>query len=162
MHFRTIYPSTCGELRGTSAGFTPVDPDRQFVDYFSTDICRFLIIVFVCSLQLLQLYQISTGQFGSKERMKMWSKGLREPDLSSTRPTHLVSLNSIKRLVYLNSIFTKKYSQNLNKNVDALQIQGMKVRILTIGVSMPTYPMEFTTLLAAKGAIQHSSNNGWI
>merc|ERR1719209_164268 len=37
---RTIYPSTCGELRGTSAGFTPVDPDRQFVDYFSTDICR--------------------------------------------------------------------------------------------------------------------------
>ena len=38
--FRTIYPSTCGDLRGTSAGFTPVDPGRQFVDYFSTDICR--------------------------------------------------------------------------------------------------------------------------
>ena len=38
--FRTIYPSTCGDLRGTSAGFTPVDLDRQFVDYFSTDICR--------------------------------------------------------------------------------------------------------------------------
>jgi len=37
---RTIYPSTCGDLRGTSAGFTPVDPGRQFVDYFSTDICR--------------------------------------------------------------------------------------------------------------------------
>ena len=41
--FRTIYPSTCGDLRGTSAGFTPVDPGRQFVDYFSTDICRFYL-----------------------------------------------------------------------------------------------------------------------
>ena len=38
---RTIYPSSCGDLRGTSAGFTAVHPTRQFIDYFSTDICRF-------------------------------------------------------------------------------------------------------------------------
>jgi len=37
---RTLYPSSCGEVRGTSAGFTPVHPDRQYIDYFSTDICR--------------------------------------------------------------------------------------------------------------------------
>jgi len=37
---RTLYPSSCGEVRGTSAGFTPVDMDRQHIDYFSTDICR--------------------------------------------------------------------------------------------------------------------------
>ena len=37
----------------------------------------------------------------------------------------------------------------------------MRAQILKIGVSMPTYPMEFTTLLAAKGATQHSSNYRW-
>jgi len=37
---RSMYPDECGELRGTSAGFTFPDPDRQYIDYFSTDICR--------------------------------------------------------------------------------------------------------------------------
>jgi len=37
---RTIYPDKCGELRGTSAGFTYPKPDREFIDYFSTDICK--------------------------------------------------------------------------------------------------------------------------
>ena len=43
-------------------------------------------------------------------------------------------------------------------NVDILQIQAMQIRTLTTGVTMPTFRMEFTTLLAAKGATQHSSN----
>ena len=29
-----------GELRGSAAGFLSPDPDRQFIDFFSTDICR--------------------------------------------------------------------------------------------------------------------------
>jgi len=37
---RTMYPDECGDLRGTSAGFTPPDPNRQYIDFFSTDICR--------------------------------------------------------------------------------------------------------------------------
>jgi len=37
---RTIYPDECGDLKGTSAGFTPPNINRQFIDYFSTDICR--------------------------------------------------------------------------------------------------------------------------
>merc|ERR1711949_118627 len=35
-----VYPGQCGQLRGTAAGFLHPDPDRQFIDYFSTDICR--------------------------------------------------------------------------------------------------------------------------
>ena len=62
---------------------------------------------FLCVFfRFLSSTQISTGRFGSKERKKMWSKGLKERDLSSMRPTHLVSLNSVKQLVYLNSMFT--------------------------------------------------------
>ena len=37
---RTLYPGHCGKLRGTAAGFVPPEPDREFIDYFSTDICR--------------------------------------------------------------------------------------------------------------------------
>ena len=37
---RTLYPGPCGQLTGTAAGFLGPDPDRQFIDYFSTDICR--------------------------------------------------------------------------------------------------------------------------
>jgi len=37
---RTMYPDECGDLRGTSAGFTPPDINRQYIDFFSTDICR--------------------------------------------------------------------------------------------------------------------------
>ena len=37
---RTIYPGKCGELHGTSAGFTSPKLDREYIDYFSTDICR--------------------------------------------------------------------------------------------------------------------------
>jgi len=37
---RTFYNNTCGQLKGSAAGFLPVDPERQFVDYFSPDICR--------------------------------------------------------------------------------------------------------------------------
>jgi len=37
---RTHYPGQCGELTGSACGFLPVDPEREFVDYFSTDICR--------------------------------------------------------------------------------------------------------------------------
>jgi len=38
---RTIYPSYCGDLRGTSAGFTAfTEKDRNYIDFFSTDICR--------------------------------------------------------------------------------------------------------------------------
>ena len=28
------------QLRGSAAGFLSPDPDRQFIDFFSTDICR--------------------------------------------------------------------------------------------------------------------------
>ena len=27
-------------MLGSACGFLPVDPEREFVDYFSTDICR--------------------------------------------------------------------------------------------------------------------------
>lgn len=37
---RTMYPDKCGDLRGTAAGFTPPDVNRQHIDFFSTDICR--------------------------------------------------------------------------------------------------------------------------
>jgi len=37
---RTRYPSHCGQLRGSAAGFLSPDIDRQYIDYFSTDICR--------------------------------------------------------------------------------------------------------------------------
>ena len=35
-----VYPGQCGQLRGTAAGFLHPDPDRQYIDFFSTDICR--------------------------------------------------------------------------------------------------------------------------
>ena len=28
------------KCKGSAAGFLPVDPERQFIDYFSPDICR--------------------------------------------------------------------------------------------------------------------------
>ena len=37
---RTMYPGECGQLKGSAAGFLSPDPDRQFIDYYSTDICR--------------------------------------------------------------------------------------------------------------------------
>ena len=37
---RTLYPGHCGQLRGSAAGFLSPDMDRQFIDYYSTDICR--------------------------------------------------------------------------------------------------------------------------
>eukprot|EP00092_Neocalanus_flemingeri_P015544 GFUD01016826.1.p1 GENE.GFUD01016826.1~~GFUD01016826.1.p1 ORF type:complete len:503 (+),score=103.28 GFUD01016826.1:2-1510(+) len=37
---RTIYPDECGDIRGSSAGFTHPDLNRQYIDFFSTDICR--------------------------------------------------------------------------------------------------------------------------
>jgi len=37
---RTHYPAECGQLKGSAAGFVPVNPGRQFIDYFSPDICR--------------------------------------------------------------------------------------------------------------------------
>ena len=37
---RTLYPGHCGQLTGTAAGFLGPDPERQFIDYYSTDICR--------------------------------------------------------------------------------------------------------------------------
>merc|ERR1712241_75883 len=37
---RTLYPDHCGELTGTAAGFLGPDPEREFIDYYSTDICR--------------------------------------------------------------------------------------------------------------------------
>lgn len=37
---RTHYPGQCGQLKGSACGFVPIDPEREFIDYFSTDICR--------------------------------------------------------------------------------------------------------------------------
>lgn len=38
---RTMYPSHCGHLKGTSSGFTAYTKEnRQFIEYFSTDICK--------------------------------------------------------------------------------------------------------------------------
>ena len=35
-----MYEGECGQLKGTAAGFLNPDPQRQFIEYFSTDICR--------------------------------------------------------------------------------------------------------------------------
>lgn len=37
---RSLYEGGCGLLKGTAAGFLSPDPKRQFIEYFSTDICR--------------------------------------------------------------------------------------------------------------------------
>ena len=37
---RTLYNGECGQLRGSAAGFLHPDPEREFIDFFSTDICR--------------------------------------------------------------------------------------------------------------------------
>ena len=37
---RSLYDGECGRLKGTAAGFLNPDPERQFIEYFSTDICR--------------------------------------------------------------------------------------------------------------------------
>ena len=98
--FRTSYPSTCGDLRGTSAGFTPVDLDRQFVDYFSTDICRSLKLLWgkisnflkpcVKPRPIFSNLVLNPDQSGSQERTRPWWREWRERDLFSTPPTHLV------------------------------------------------------------------------
>lgn len=36
----SMYEGECGQLKGTAAGFLNPDPQRQFIEYFSTDICR--------------------------------------------------------------------------------------------------------------------------
>ena len=82
--FRTIYPSTCGDLRGTSAGFTPVDLDRQFVDYFSTDICRYVCETFlgkdfkfsltVCESQTDPVHKRERDHGGGSEGNKICSQ----------------------------------------------------------------------------------------
>ena len=37
---RTRHQGHCGELTGTAAGFMSPDSNRQFIDFFSTDICK--------------------------------------------------------------------------------------------------------------------------
>jgi len=37
---RTRYPGECGQIKGSATGFLPVDTDREYIDYFSPDICR--------------------------------------------------------------------------------------------------------------------------
>ena len=37
---RSLYAGSCGLLKGTAAGFLNPNPERQFIEYFSTDICR--------------------------------------------------------------------------------------------------------------------------
>jgi len=37
---RTRYPGPCGDIKGSATGFLPVDLNRQYIDYFSPDICR--------------------------------------------------------------------------------------------------------------------------
>jgi len=37
---KTIYSDHCGHVKGTAAGFLHPDPDRKYIDFFSTDICR--------------------------------------------------------------------------------------------------------------------------
>ena len=145
--FRTIYPSTCGDLRGTSAGFTPVDLDRQFIDYFSTDICRSLKY----SMEERFFWSCGyPGQSDSQERMRLRWKAWREQDLFSTPPTHLVC-----------SSYSPYFAIISWARINFSSLQATQVQIQTTGATTQTFPMAFTTLLAAKAEIQPSSESGW-
>ena len=65
--------------------------------------------------------------------------------------------NSGVQLKFKTPNFTTNINKKANVNVDILKIQAMKVQTLTTGVTMQTFPLEFTTLPAARGEILHSS-----
>ena len=37
---KSVYRGECGRLEGSATGFLTPNPERQFIDFFSTDICR--------------------------------------------------------------------------------------------------------------------------